>query len=202
MPVVGPDDLRLVDLASRAPGIVGRVAGRDDHLATRARFYSMQNEILLQDIVVPEGLIASLEDVQSPQGHLVQKRFSKGLEISAVAEAARRDRHELAARLEQTDNDREKCGVEIAGLDAKVAQQLAVLRVTPNLVIWRIQDRAVEPVKRGREEPSSERLLRDLDEVSPQDFAVERYPSLLPPSGKPRACHRGLGRDWHRSRRL
>ena len=161
--------------------VVGRPerGGDPDRLRAGA-LDPVKDHVLLQHAVLGKGGVLGVVDVDPAKGHLPRQGLPEGPETGPVHEAARRDRHELAAAGKELEREPDEGRVEVAGLDARGAQARALRAVAPELAVRGVHDRHVESWMAFRFE---EVLVigpggRVEDEVPPAMLAAEGDPGL------------------------
>lgn len=127
------------------------------------------DDVLLQHIVVPEGFVARLEQVQVADGGPFQQKVAERAVVGAVAEAARNDRHDLAARRHQQYRQRDKCRVQVDRLDADLTHQQTVTGSAADFLVRRVED----GVGKARL-PELHPVDCGLDEVAADDLEPQR----------------------------
>ena len=172
--IIRPDYLFVADRVQSHAFSGWPVASRNEHVVLFPCLDGVQNDVLLQDAICPEGFFSRLEDVDAPQRHGSQKSLAKRLEIWAIAEAPRRDSNELTPLLEQVRSQGQKGSIQVRGLNPDRVQKPAMLRVTPDLFVRRVQDRAVKGKVLDGKEAASQHFHRRIDKVLFQDPCFER----------------------------
>ena len=125
--------------------VVGRPERRGDPDRLRAGAPDpVEDRVLLQDTVIGEGGVAGVVDVDPAKGQLSREGLPEGPEVGPVHEAARRDRHELAAAGKELEREPDEGRVEVAGFDPRGAQARALRAVAPELAVRGVHDRHVE----------------------------------------------------------
>ncbi len=100
----------------------------------------MIDDVFLKDIVVAEGLLAGLEDVDAPQAHHFQEGETEPAKIGAVAETPRGDGRHLAAGREHTRRQPDKSRVEVRYLHTCGIEPFARGRLAVDLFVGGIED--------------------------------------------------------------
>lgn len=96
--------------------VVGR--SRDRHRPLLASTLKADDDVLLQYFIVLECLVARLEEVHVADGCTRKNEVTKRAVVRPVAEAARDDRHDLAARCGLCHGQRNECRIQVHRLYA------------------------------------------------------------------------------------
>lgn len=104
----------------------------------------MENDVFLQHAVFAKRGFSGIEDVEAAQFQLAEEVLAEGTEVGAIAEAPRRDSDELPAGKEQTLNQRDEAGVEVARFNADGTQGPTLGGVGADFSIRRIYDSGIE----------------------------------------------------------
>ena len=100
--------------------VIGRSRDRDRPLL--AATLQADDDVFLQHLVIPESLVARLEQVHVADRRPLKDEVTERAVIRPVAEAARDDGHDLPARRCLAHGQRDKGGIQIHRLDADSAQ--------------------------------------------------------------------------------
>ena len=104
----------------------------------------VKDHVLLQHAVLGKGGVPGVVDVDPAKGQLLREGLPEGPETGPVHEAARCDRHELAAAGKELEREPDEGRVEVAGFDPRGAQARALRAVAPELAVRGVHDRHVE----------------------------------------------------------
>src|SRR6266700_3807827 len=154
---------------------------------------SMNNDILLQDIVVTKRFVTTSENVDARQTRAAEESLPKRTEVRPIAEATGRDRNNLATIIEKISCQRHKCRIHVTRRKPEPTQEHSRCRIRSELSIWRIQNREIEPRTTGREHATIKTLDSERDEIllnhlplalnprfsSPSNACAQRYAQLL-----------------------
>ena len=97
---------------------------------------------------------------------MTQEVFAEWAEVRAVAEAPRRNADELTAGNEQSLNEGDEAGVEVAGFDADGTKRASLGGVGSDFSIRRIRDGRIEEKRQRAEQIPRKTCRHFLNEVS------------------------------------
>lgn len=86
--IAGLDNVLKLYLAVCHPFVGGPACRGNGNLSLVFLLDGMEDDILLQNVVVLEGLISRVKDMYVTNGHFCQEQFSKPGEVGAIAETA------------------------------------------------------------------------------------------------------------------
>ena len=145
MVIAWPDEFVVFDRSHAQTGPIRTNAGGDNDVVVEGLgLHCTEHYVLLQDLVVGEGAVSRIEDVDSAKAHLSEKETTERFKIGTVTEAPRRDGDYFAARSKEPCRYREEARVQIGCLKSDGAEQPSLARVCPDLPVRRVEDGTVQ----------------------------------------------------------
>ena len=113
----------------------------------------MIDDVFLKDIVIAEGLLAGLEDVDAPQAHHFQEGKTEPAKIRTVAETPWGDGRQFPAGRKHARRQPDEGGVKVRYLHPCGIQPFACGRFAVDLLVRRIEDGMGEALARPGKQP-------------------------------------------------
>ncbi|MBT9137044.1 MAG: hypothetical protein DDT34_02130 [Firmicutes bacterium] len=126
-------------------GVIGRCRNR--HRPLLATSLQADDDVLLQNLVVLEGLAARLEQVHMADGGTLKDEVAERPIVRPIAEATRDDGHDLPARCCLSNSQRNEGTIQVHRLDADTAQGQPVRGIAVDLLVRRVEDGVGVPWK-------------------------------------------------------
>ena len=135
--------------------------------------HCVKDQILLEYFVLFKGVESRFKNVKMNEIDVPQQVFAERTEVRTVAKTSRCNCDEFATPIQEQHNKSQKRSIEIARFNIQTAEKFSDSRFSTELLVRWIQNRDIETLMVGLEEPSIQECNRRFDKIRPSNLPSE-----------------------------